>query len=112
MLEPNNRDACRKDLKFSSFFYMICADCSHEEKFYFLLGDLFNKEGDIIQLDVDEFNFSRRKCEGCFFLFFLFCFFLLLLLLFFFDFKELFPAALIRRTYDEMCSVQERGSDS
>ena len=76
---------------------MICADCSHEEKFHFLLSDSFNMEGDIILSVVDEINFSHRKVK-------------VVVFLVFFDFKKLFPPALIRRIYDGMCSIKERGS--
>ena len=79
---------------------MACADCSHEEKFHFLLGDLINMEGNIILSDVDESNFCHRKCRDCG------------IFGVFFYFKKLFPPALIRRTYVGMCSVEERGSDT
>ena len=40
--------SAEKFKNFRVFFHMICADCSHKEKFHFLLGNLFNMEGDII----------------------------------------------------------------
>ena len=40
--------SAKKFKNFRRFLHMMCAECSLEEKFLFLLGDLSNMEGDII----------------------------------------------------------------
>lgn len=50
---------------FRLFFCLICIDCSHEENCYFLLGDLFNIEGNLILSEMEQINLSHKKYQNC-----------------------------------------------
>ena len=47
----------KKSNEFRLIFHLIWVDCQQEEKFHFLLGDLFNIEGDLILSEVDQIIF-------------------------------------------------------
>ena len=44
---------------------LSCIDSQHEQTFPFFLGEIFNREGDIILSDIDLINFSHQSCNGC-----------------------------------------------
>lgn len=87
--------------KFKEFhlvFHLVCGDCQQEENFYFLLGDLFNIEGDLILSQVVHVNFSHRTCQDC-------KNFICI------DFKKIFSAEQIRRIYNGILSVEKEQSE-
>ena len=50
---------------FRLLIHLICIDCYHEQNVRFFLGEIINREGDIILSDVDLTNFSHQTCNGC-----------------------------------------------
>ena len=98
LFEPNNHDVCRKVKNFSSFFCKWFVLIAHTRKSFisYLVTHLTWRVILFYQL-LMKLTFLTERLRLRYF-----CFF--------FDFKKLFPPALIRRIYDGMCSVKERGS--
>ena len=76
---------------FRFFLHLICTAGQHEENLHFLLGDLFNIEGDIILSEVYEIDFSHRSCENCKNFIYI-------------DFKKRFTVGQLRRIWDGICA--------
>ena len=76
---------------FGLFFRLSCVDCGLKENCHFLLGDLFNSEGNIILSQVDQINSSHKSCENCKNFIFI-------------GFKKLFTVEQIRRIWDGTCA--------
>ena len=86
--------------KFKNFrllFHLLCIDCGHEENFHFLLGDLFNIEGDLILLQVDQINLSHKSRQNCKSFIYI-------------DFKKIFTVEQIRRNWNVICAGEKKQS--
>lgn len=79
---------------FRLFYHLIGTDCQHEENFDFLLGHLFNIEGDLILSEVDQINLSHRTCQNWKNFIYI-------------DFEKLFTVEQIRKLYDGICSGEK-----
>ena len=80
---------------FHLLIHLICVDCHQEETFHFLLGDLFNREGNLIFLNVNIINFSHQICSCRKNLVFI-------------DFKKFYPPAVIRSIYNGLCTIVKK----
>ena len=72
--------------QFNSFrliFDMKCLDCANEDTIFFLLDDLYNSEGDFINKENINCNYTCSVCN----------------LSTFIDFAKLFPPIKIREIY-------------
>ena len=89
--------------KFRLSIHLIRVDYQQEENYlffflFFFLGDLFNREGDLILSDVDLINVSHQTCSGWKNFFFI-------------DFKKIYPLAIIRTIYDGLCAIEKECAD-
>ena len=80
--------------EFKLIFDIICFDCWHKVITNFLVGDLFNIEGDLTLSDVEYINFGNRIYENCEAYIFI-------------DFKKIFPPRRIRELYHGLCVIKK-----